>query len=142
MKLHAFTKTSANILGCITMALAVLTAAVTKADTVLEPGLFHVSINLDDDSQSTFSISLIDDLVEPASQAFLQDRGVSQSPRLPDSLHFAGLAGALNLAIDTSNGRPLVQGIELAPREILRFVADDSGGIRGLYGRISIRLDF
>jgi 7-keto-8-aminopelargonate synthetase-like enzyme len=62
--------------------------------------------------------------------------------QLPDSVHFAGLAGTLNLVIDKSNGAPLIDGIELAPREILRFVANDSENIRGLHGQVSIRLDF
>lgn len=60
----------------------------------------------------------------------------------PDSARFAGLAGALNLAIDTSNGQPLVEGIALAPRETLRFAAGSQDIIRGIQGHISIQLDF
>ena len=61
---------------------------------------------------------------------------------LPDSVRFAGLAGALNLAIDTSTGTPRVQGIALAPRETLRFAASNQNFIRGFLGQISIQLDF
>lgn len=61
---------------------------------------------------------------------------------LPDSMRFSGLAGALNLAIDDSGDRPLVHGIELAPRETLRISAGKNSRLGGIQGQISIRLDF
>lgn len=61
---------------------------------------------------------------------------------LPGSAHFDGLAGALNLVVNEIEGRPQVNGIALAPKETLRFIAGRMEGIRGLQGRISIQLDF
>ena len=114
----------------------------SEADSSFEPGLLHVAINLGQSVAPSVGVSFGDDGLLSGANSSFHEQSVSRGPRLPDSLHFAGLAGTLNLALDTSNGKPLVEGIELAPREILRIVADDSGGIRGLYGRISIRLDF
>lgn len=61
---------------------------------------------------------------------------------LPDSMQFAGLAGAFNLSIDDSGERPLVEGISLAPSETLQIRAGRGNQIRGIQGHIAIRLDF
>ena len=109
----------------------------SHADKPIERGLFEVSISLGGQTQTANT----NYLARNPTEARLRG-STSRDRQLPDSLHFAGLAGTLNLVIDKSNGTPLVDGIELAPRETLRIIADDNSGIRGLHGQISIRLDF
>ena len=118
-----------------------LTPLSASSESSVDLGLIHVSIQIGS-AQRPSSASFANQNSGDLAIGTLSFRAASQNPQLPDSLHFAGLAGALNLAIDRSNGTPLVQGIELAPREILSIGANDSGALRGLHGQISIRLDF
>ena len=117
-------------------------SSLAQADSAIERGLFQVSISLAGSAGAASGLTAADDIWS------YQIGGVSvadarpNSLQLPDSVHFSGLAGTLNLVIDKSNGTPLIEGIELAPREILRFVANDSENIRGFHGQVSIRLDF
>ena len=76
------------------------------------------------------------------SDSEISDQANVQSASVPDSVHFAGLAGTLNLAIDMSNGQPVVDGIVLSAGEVLQFVAGGDGQIGGIQGQIAIRLDF
>lgn len=104
--------------------------------------LLHISISLGSASAQEQGLSPQIDNDPLSIIGNLNEDSAFQSVGLPDSLQFAGLAGTLNLAIDNSGKTPLVDGIELAPRETLRFVAGRSGEIRGLQGQVSIRLDF
>lgn len=121
----------------------VLSAEHVAAEPAGESNAIYVSVNLD--GRILSEVQRSDEAGEPAPQTTiggLNARPVLRNAALPDSLHFAGLAGTLSLAIDTSGSTPYVDGIELAPRETLRFVAGGSQEIRGLQGQISIRLDF
>lgn len=109
------------------------------AESAIERGFFQVSVDLAGSVRSVIGTSLSDVGWSPETASQVASASELQ---LPDSLHFGGLAGALNLVIDKSNGTPLVDGIELAPSETLRFIAKDAGGVGGLFGQISIRLDF
>ncbi len=135
-------KAQGRLVAAIVASLGTLAPQLSHADPSLEPGLLNVAINLGQSIAPSVGLSFGEGSALGSIEPSFHKQSVSRGPQLPESLHFAGLAGALNLALDTSNGEPLVEGIELAPREILRIVADDSGGIRGFYGRISIRLDF
>lgn len=139
MRTCFFNTLAARFLAVVIATLGLIAPQNATADSAIERGLFQVSINVAGSIGSVIGAS-VTDRVWLASNA--AQTSSSQGVQLPDSLHFAGLAGALNLVIDKSNGTPLVEGIALAPRETLRFIADDAGGIGGLHGQISIRLDF
>ena len=141
MKQRRFGNVSVRMVASACIGLAMLAPLSATAGSFFDTGLLHVSMLPPDTDHADFRLSFSQMPVHQNDSSF-RSTSVSQSTRLPKSLHFAGLAGTLNLAIDRSNGNPLVEGIELAPREILRIVAEENGGIRGLYGRISIRLDF
>lgn len=139
--------TSKNVAVILLTVLLFLMHALTTqramAGPVGEPGLLDVSTSLGSHfaREAEASSHSHGDWFGAASGLLDQDRGAVEIP-LPDSLHFNGLAGSLNLVIDDSGKSVLVDGIELAPREILRFVAGGVEQIRGFHGQISIRLDF
>ena len=112
------------------------------ADPQDDPQFLHVSVSLGGiGSESAGRIDGFD--IHPVLNPQQELRRVTGfRAALPDSVRFAGLAGALNLAIDTSTGSPRIEGIALAPRETLRFAAGSAEIIRGIQGHISIKLDF
>lgn len=107
-----------------------------------DPQLLHVTVSLGGFRSSVpDGAGHFDSVPVPVSE-WLPAASATVRTSLPDSILFAGLAGTLSLAIDTSNGRPLVEGIALAPRETLRFAAGNQNVIRGIQGQIAIQLDF
>lgn len=125
------------------LVLAFLSPQRAIAGSVGANDMLYISVSLGGAAKSDQERSTrINHHSSPSTIGNLNDENAIQSAVLPDSLRFAGLAGALNLAIDNSGKSPLVDGIELAPRETLRFLARGTGEIRGLQGQISIRLDF
>ncbi len=139
MRKHSSSSIQARFTILFLGLLGLVAPQTAAAESVMERGLFNVSINLAGSIGSGISGS---DSASSWSTQDVPQAAVTGSTQLPDSLHFAGLAGALNLVIDKSTGTPLVDGIALAPRETLRFIANDHGGIGGLLGQVSIRLDF
>ena len=119
-----------------------LVPMLANADPREDAQFLHVSISLGGGGSSVpDGLARFDHRPVPFSERVsVASAGLRAS--FPDSARFAGLAGALNLAIDTSNGQPLVEGIALAPRETLRFAAGSQDIIRGIQGHISIQLDF
>ncbi|MEM9062230.1 MAG: hypothetical protein AAGD13_17365 [Pseudomonadota bacterium] len=126
------------------LGLAAVCAAPTmaKAEESIFADLLNVSIRIAgvadrSPSENAFSGN---GLFESATS--IDGIGAPSSAALPSSMYLGGLAGALNLAIDTTTGRPRVDGIVLAPSEILRFSAGHHIPIPGMQGHVAIRLDF
>lgn len=130
-----------SILAFLCMAVVLLPMR-AMADPQADPQFLHVSVSLGGTGpERTGQIDGFD--IQPALSPQRELRRVTGfRTTLPDSVRFAGLAGALNLAIDTSTGSPRIEGIALAPRETLRFAAGSQEIIRGFQGHISIKLDF
>lgn len=132
---------------CIAMLVPLVLVVLTTQRAMAEPlsvsDLLYISGSVTSGLSAEQPLSAqLHAVASNAINANLDEAFVSRSAGLPDSLQFAGLAGALNLVIDNSGSSPLVDGIELAPQETLRFVAGGAEQIRGLQGQISIRLDF
>lgn len=88
------------------------------------------------------SIQAVD--LRPSDDGFSSagDRPAPGTATIFDSQHFGGLAGQLNLLVDTSTGTPYVDGVALSETEALRIEASNNEAISGLTGRVSIRFSF
>lgn len=130
-----------SVLAFLCMAVALLPLRAI-ADPQDDPQFLHVTVSLGGTEPERAGQIYGFDTHPALSREQELRRVTGLRTTLPDSVRFAGLAGALNLAIDTSTGSPRIEGIALAPRETLRFAAGSQEIIRGIQGHISIRLDF
>lgn len=127
-----------TLLSSVTCLVPMIALAEPRGD----PHFFHVSISIHGGSSSVPGASARLDVFPEPSFDLEALASVTRQFSLPDSVRFSGLAGRLNLAIDTSSGQTRVQGIALAPHETLRFAAGRRENIRGIQGQISIQFDF
>lgn len=125
-----------------TVAALVVFPIAVRAESTLLADLMNVSIRIAGVADRSPDSDVFSGVGFAASATSIDGPVASTTTSIPESMYFDGLAGALNLAIDTTNGRPRIDGIVLAPSEILRFSAGHNSPIRGMQGHIAIRLDF